>query len=155
MRLPHPRLSVRWLILVVALAAINFAILRGISSWQFDKGIAFVTLPMANILFLLAPRSWGGTTTRRFWIGFEMAGWSMVLLFGYLSHSMGAGFFWVANSVYPWNTIRNWEVQLLYLMFIDFISYTPPQVVVAWFVGRVLAKYQSRLERIPTLTERG
>ena len=71
---------------------------------------------MAGILLLAAPRVWGGNATRRFWIGFEMAGWSMALLFGYLSHSMGSDFFWAANSVYPWHTIRNWHIRLLYIM---------------------------------------
>ena len=148
MRLPHPRISVRWLMLIVAVAAVNFAILRGMSSTNIDIGIAFATLPMASILLLAAPRAWGGNAARRFWIGFELAGWSMMLLFGYLSHSKGAGFFWPANSVYPWHTIRNRHIQFLYIIFIDFVVYTPPQVVVAWLVGRVLAKYQSRLEPV-------
>jgi hypothetical protein len=150
MELLHPRMSVRWLMLVVVLVAINFAIIRGIRGTGIDIGIAFVTLPMASILLLAAPRAWGGDATRRFWIGFEIAGWSMVVLFGYLSHHNGAAFFRPANSVYPWGTIRNREFQLIYLMFIDFIFYTPPQVLVAWFTGRVLAKHQSRLERIPS-----
>jgi hypothetical protein len=131
MKLLRPRISVRWLMLVVASVAINFAIVRGIRDTGIDIGIAFVTLPMASILLVAAPRAWGGDATRRFWIGFEIAGWSMAVLFGYLSHHNAAAFFRPANSVYPWNTIRNWEVQLLYLMFIDFISYAPPQVLVA------------------------
>ena len=150
MRLPHLRISMHWLMLVVALAAVNFAILRGVSNGRIDIGIAFVTLPMAGMLLLAAPRVWGGNATRRFWIGFEMAGWSMALLFGYLSHSMDSDFFWAANSVYPWHTIRNWHIRLLYVMLIDFIVYTPPQVVVAWLVGLVVAKYQSWLDPVPS-----
>jgi hypothetical protein len=138
----------RRLMLVVALTAVNFAILRGVLTAGIDIGIAFVTLPMASILLLAAPRAWGGNTTRRFWIGFEMAGWSMVLLFGYLSHSKGSDFFWAANSVYPWNTIRNRHNQLLYIMLIDLIVYTTPQVVVAWLLGLAVAKYRSWLKPV-------
>jgi hypothetical protein len=150
MRLPHLKISMHWLMLVVALAAVNFAILRGVSNGRIDIGIAFVTLPMASILLLAVPRAWGGNATRRFWIGFEMAGWSMALLFGYLSHSKGSDFYSAANSVYPWHTIRNWHIRFLYVMSIDFIVYTPPQVVVAWLVGLVVAKYQSWLEPVPS-----
>jgi hypothetical protein len=148
MRLPRLRISMRWLMLVVALAAVNFAILRGVSTARIDIGIAFVTLPMASILLLAAPRAWGGNTTRRFWIGFEMAGWSMVLLFGYLSHSKGSGFFWAANSVYPWHTFHNRNIRLLYIILIDFIVYTTPQVVVAWLLGLAVAKYRSWLKPV-------
>ena len=138
MNLPRPRFTVRSLMVIVVLVAVDFVIVRHMSEAPRDVGIAFVTLPMANALILVAPRAWGGAT-RRFWVGFEIAGWLMVLLFGYLSHSHGATFFRPANSVHPWATIQNIYIRNIYLFSVDCVVYTPPQVLVAWFVGWMFA----------------
>ena len=140
----------RRLMVVIVLVAVNFVIVGGMQNSQIDIGIAFATLPMANILILAAPGAWGGNATRRFWIGFEVAGWLMTVLFGYLSYSHGAAFFRPANSVYTWNTIKSAYMRHTYLLIIDLIFYTPPQILIAWLVGWVLAKYQSRLEPTPS-----
>ena len=92
MNLPRPRFTVRLLMLVVVLVAVNFVIVRRMLETSGDIGIAFVTLPMANALFLVAPRVWGGGARRNFWFGFEIAGWLMVAMFGYLSHSHAQDF---------------------------------------------------------------
>jgi hypothetical protein len=135
---------------VIVLVAVDFAIVGGMQNSQIDIGIAFATLPMANILILVAPGAWGGSATRRFWLGFEVAGWLMTVLFVYLSYSHAAAFFRPANSVYPWNTIKPAYLRHTYLIILDLIVYTPPQILIAWFVGWVLAKSQSRLEPNPS-----
>ena len=139
--------------LVVVLVAVDFVIVRHMLEAPRDIGIAFVTLPMANALILVAPRAWSGGATRRFWIGFEIAGWLMVLLFGYLSHSHGATFFRPANSVYPWITIKNFYFQHIYLFSIDLVFYTPPQILVAWFVGWIIARLNQRGPEARNLVE--
>jgi hypothetical protein len=131
----------RRLMVAVFLVAVDFAILRGMSDTSQDIGVAFVTLPMANALILVAARVRSGNRWSPFWIGFVVVGWFMVASFGYLSWSHGAKFFRAANSVYPWITIKNIYVQWVYLFSIDFIVYTPPQVLVAWFGGRMAARY--------------
>jgi hypothetical protein len=140
MNLPRPRFKVRLLMLVVILVAVDFGIVRRMLETASDIGIAFVTLPMANALFLVAPRAWGGGARRNFWFGFEIAGWLIVAFFGYLSHSHARTFFRPANAIYPWATIKNIYAKDIYLLSIDAVVYTPPQIVVAWFAGWMLAR---------------
>ena len=132
----------RLLMLVVVLVAVDFVIVRRMLETSSDIGIAFATLPMANALFLFAPRAWGGGAKRNFWFGFEIAGWLMVAMFGYLSHSHAQAFFRPANSVYPWITIKNIYIQNIYLFSIDCLAYTPPQILVAWLAGWMLARFK-------------
>jgi hypothetical protein len=151
MKWPRPKMTIRLLMVAVFLVAVDFAVVRSMSNAHRDIGIAFVTLPMANVLILVATRVRSGNEWRPFWIGFEVVGWSMAALFGYLSWAHGAKFFWAANSVYPWATITNPSVQWAYLLSLDFIVYTPPQIVVAWFGGRMVARYPpaGRVKRGP------
>jgi hypothetical protein len=141
MKWPRYRMTVRLLMVAVLLVAVDFAVVRSMSSANQDIGIAFVTLPTANALILVAGRVRSGDEWRPFWIGFEIVGWSVVALFGYLSWSHGAKFFRAANSVYPWANITNPSVQFAYLFSIDFVVYTPPQILMAWFGGRMAARY--------------
>jgi hypothetical protein len=141
MKWPRYRITVRLLMVAVLLVAVDFAVVRSMSSANQDIGIAFVTLPTANALILVAGRVRSGDEWRPFWIGFEIVGWSVVALFGYLSWSHGAKFFRAANSVYPWTNITNRSVQLAYLFSIDFIVYTPPQILVGWVGGVMVARY--------------
>jgi hypothetical protein len=137
---PVPRSTTRRLMVAVFLVAVDFAIVRGMSDANQDIGVSFVTLPMANLLILVAARVRSGHRWSPFWIIFEVVGWFMAALFGYLSWSRSAWFFGAANSVYPWVRIRNSYVQWLYLFSIDFIVYTPPQILAAWFGGRMAAR---------------
>jgi hypothetical protein len=142
MNLSRPRFTVRSLMLVVVLVAVDFVIVRRMLETSSDIGIAYATLPMANALFLVAPWAWGGGAKRNFWFGFEIAGWLIVVLFGYLSHSHAQTFFRPANSVYPWITIKNIYIQTTYLFSIDCLVYTPPQILVAWLVGSMFARFK-------------
>jgi hypothetical protein len=147
MKLPRLQITVRRLMAAVFLVAVNIAFAQSMLDINEDIGIIFVTLPMANILVLAAPRVWSGDATRAFWIAFEVAGWFMVVFFGYLSRAHGAVFFRPANGVYPWATIRNPYAQSTFLFVLDLIFYTPPQVMMAWCAGWIAARYQRRVQR--------
>jgi hypothetical protein len=137
-----PRIGVRQLMLIVFLVAVDFTIVRVMYEAKRDLGIACVVLPMANLLVLVAPKAWGGAS-RPFWIGFEVAGWCSVGLFGYLSHFHGATFFQPANTLYPWATIRNPLAQWACIFVLDQICYTPPLVFLGWLGGRLLARFSA------------
>src|SRR4051812_12673336 len=102
MKRPRPSLTAGRLMVAVLLVAVNLAIVRGMAAVPLDIGIAFVMLPMVSILILVAPGMWRDKDRRPFWIGFEIAGWTMAATFGYLSWSHGPMFFRLAKSVYPW-----------------------------------------------------
>jgi hypothetical protein len=72
----------------VFLVPVNTAFARSMLGANQDIGIIFVTLPTANILLLAAPRAWSDIATRAFQIGFEVAGWFMVVFLGSNHHAL-------------------------------------------------------------------
>ncbi len=144
MKIPRLRFTVGRIMLAVAVVAIDFVTWRTAWHANRDMGVLYVTLPMASLLIMLAPEALGCGAARGFWIGFEVAGWSMVAVSWYLSQYHGALFFEPANSVYPWpEKIRNPVALTIYLFLLDLVVYTPPQVVTAWLGGRLVAGYRT------------
>jgi hypothetical protein len=150
MRLPRVRFTVRRMMVAIFLVAADFAIVRWMWRGNIDIGIASVTLPMANLLILAALSAGKNNATRRFLAGFEIAGWLMVLAWGYLSRFHGEAFFRAVNATYPRSTSLN-STQLACLMLVVTIVYTAPQLLAAWLAGRLSAAFSrgDRLERSP------
>jgi hypothetical protein len=147
MGLPHLRFTVSRLMIVVFILAINFAVFRVLRDANHDLGVVFVTLPMANILILSAPRAWRRNATRTYWIGFEVGGWLIGSVFWYWCR-YGPYFFWFVHSTEDWlvASVPSWEFMFhrydgwLYQLALSVAIYTPPQIICAYVIGKLTAK---------------
>ena len=141
------RFSIALLMTVVLLVAVDIAILK--ASWNAPApagAIAVITLPMVNLLVSCARRARKGQASRSFWLGFEAAGWSMVMLIASCSW-MSPGFYLFPLS---WLADRNGPITLVELVFFIYfavVAYTIPQILVATLAGRLVARYRVVIER--------
>jgi hypothetical protein len=147
------RLSIARLMVVVSIVAIDCGILR--AAWDNFIEIAVIFLPTLNFMVLGFSKMWQSPKSRPFWIGFEVAATSLIGVIWLL--------IWIAPMFisYPaeWLSDNRWIylsdkkvhsaiIAVLYLTWIA-IFYALPQLLAAWFVGWLSARYRFVIERRP------
>lgn len=138
MTLSASRFSIRFLMVVVLLVAADFGIVRGLWGSPFPPGVALAVIPMANLLILAWPKS----PARRFWVGFELVGWIVILTIVWL------GFYGRQVLFAPMIRLEGMKIvpresENLPLLIAEFIViYTVPQVLLAWFGGWLSSRYK-------------
>jgi hypothetical protein len=138
------RFSIALLMAVVFFVAADFAIVR--AYWNApgpEVAVAVTTLPMINLLLLALPRLRAGREDRRFWAGFQVAGWMMVLVFGACNWIFEDDF--IAPIV--WISQQGWfapnsPAGLAFNIACGVVIYTLPQLLAAMVGGWLALGYR-------------
>jgi hypothetical protein len=138
------RFSIALLMAVVFFVAADFAIVK---AYWWTSGpqvaIAVTTLPMINLLLLALPRVEAGREGRRFWAGFEVAGWIMVLIFGACNWIFLDDFLapieWIDRQ--RWFA-RNSPAGNAFIISCGVVIYTAPQLLAAMIGGWLAMGYR-------------
>jgi hypothetical protein len=146
--IPMRRFSIGLLMAVIFFVAADFAIVRALWDTNEPLVVAVITLPMINLLLMVLPGARRGRDRRPFWLGFEAAGWMMVVLFASLA------WFFVDTFFYPIEWIDNHDsllsgspTETAFLICCCVVIYTPPQVLGAMVGGWLSAGYRLVIER--------
>jgi hypothetical protein len=139
------RFSIALLMAVVFFVAADFAIVRAFwDSRGPQAAIAVITLPMINLLLLFLPKLKRGGDARPFWLGFEVVGWSIVLLFVLVGWFFEEVFF--APAVYSISLLdpfpENVALNVAFEISFAVPFYTIPQVLAASVGGWLSARCQ-------------
>ncbi len=135
------RSSIGLMMAFVVLVAVDIGILRFF--WASRKEnpaelVGLVTLPMASLLLLLLPRIRKENPSRRFWVGFEVVGWVVVLGVGLASSLAMDAFFWPLVALlhaFGVDTVEQDELVITAVVAL----YTIPQVLLALIGGQLAA----------------
>ena len=151
-RRPKWKLSIALLMTTIGLVAADIAVVQAV--WDGSgpsPGYLSMVLPMADGLILALPRLRRAGVVRNFWSGFEIVGWSMILILGVMD-----GYFKDA-LFYPYLKLKNLlpspEDSPAHLAFgfgICIASSLPLQILVAWLGGWLAsftARYKVTIER--------
>jgi hypothetical protein len=151
----NPRFRIVWLMVAVALVALNFAAVRALLEFNSSAAASLIlgALPMANVLvigILIAQRHPG---SRLFLLGFEVFGAMALAVYVALSVYHDA----VAVTAYLELFMGPWEVTINRLPppddvisnFIVGVLLALPQVVFALIGGFLSLKYRLTLTRRP------
>lgn len=145
------RFSIAKLMAVVFLVAADFAIVREVWQWPVPSvGIAVVTLPTINVLLLAIQGLRRGRASRAYWVGFEAAGWAMVLLSAALGWTIPDPFFapidWIGRHD-PFTP--GTAPKVAFLITFAVVLYSAPPLLAAWLVGRFSSRYRLVIQRRP------
>lgn len=147
------RFSIGGLMGVVFLVALDLAIVRAF--WDGDGpafAVTVTTLPMINLLLLALPRL-RRREARPYWVGFEVAGWSVVLLAVFLGTFHQLLFFrpmfWV-DRLELFAAAPSFEIP--FIVAIAVVLYTTPKALAAAIGGWLVARYRVVIERRPAAT---
>jgi hypothetical protein len=138
------RFSIAWLMVVVSFLAIDIALVRAAylrgSINGPSAGYLAMVLPMANFLLLVLPKVRREVASRWFWVGFEVVGWVVIAILGYLDQydkeTLFIPYEWLISfHFYPEDSIP--DLVITYVFFV--VTHTPPQVLLALLGGRLTA----------------
>jgi hypothetical protein len=137
--------SIARMMIIVSFIAIDIALVR--SAWVHyhsvlgrSPGYLAIVLPMANLLLIVLPRLRRDHPARSFWIGFEVVGWGVILILGYMDAR--------AKSILfiPYEWLRSFDffpphsapdIAIVETFFVA--VHTPPQLLLAFMGGRLAA----------------
>lgn len=157
------RFSIALLMTIVCFIATDIALMRAAfqkaSRWGPSSGYLAIVLPMANLLLLVLPKLRRSHPERWFWIGFEVVGWGVIGVLGYMDQYAKMTLFipyeWMRSfNLYPFLSAP--DVALTYAFFV--VLHTPPQLLLAWLGGRVsawLARHRVVIARRSPFEESG
>lgn len=136
------RLSVSFLMMVVLVVAVDFAVFRYLDHLQAPRNAAIVSLPMISLLVLTAPCVRRGP----FWVGFQAVGWITTFVLGSLAW---ADVYWLhLPLIWTQRLLPRFEVEvnrlgdpLASVIFLSYDTglYTTPQILLALLGGWVAA----------------
>jgi hypothetical protein len=140
---PKSRFSIALLMMIVCFIAIDIALVQaayGHAVLGRSAGYLAIVLPMANLLLLSLPKLKRSHPGRSFWIGFEVVGWGVIAILGYMDEYAKEILFisyeWIRSfQLYPPESAP--DLAMIYTFFVVF--HTPPQLLLAWLGGRVSA----------------
>ena len=139
------RFSIAWLMVFVSFLAIDIALVRAaylrMSAYGPSAGYLALVLPMANILLLILPRLRSDVSRRWYWIGFQLVGWVVIAILGYLDQYYKMVLFipyeWLRSfHFYPELSLP--DLVITYIFFV--VTHTPPQLLLAFLGGRLTAR---------------
>jgi hypothetical protein len=148
------RFSIAWLMTIVLFLAVDIGLVRAAYGRNFagrSSGYLAIVLPMVNVLLMVFPRVNRSHPNRWFWRGFELVGWVVILILGFMDRKAKGTLFipyWWYRSfqLYPPESVT--DLMIVYSSFV--VLYTPPQLLLAWLGGRIVDfpfKYRIRIDR--------
>jgi NADH:ubiquinone oxidoreductase subunit 3 (subunit A) len=145
---PRRRVSIGLMMLVVLFVAVDIALWRAFWKSSPANIVLIVTLPTINLLAFSLLRPNQEPDSRPAWIGFQVVGWAMVVLFGACTYfafeTFLAPVIWVESRIVD----GIWSLRSLALIIGGtVVGYTIPQVGAAWAVGSFLKRYRVVIER--------
>jgi hypothetical protein len=154
-RTAQVRFSIGRMMLATLFVAVDIALLRAL--WEFYPAnvVLLVTLPTINLLAFSLLKPVRKPDARPAWIGFQVVGWAMVVVFGaftfFALETFLAPVIWVERQVGsgPWSL-----ASIVLIIGGTVVGYSIPQVGAALAVGGFLKRYRVVIERRRPLTVR-
>ena len=145
-----PRFRIAWLIVFVALSALNFAVLRAAGN-ATGALLALGAMPMATVLAIGLIVGYRRHGSRPFLLGFESFGAMALALFAVLAARYGEKMLeaFMRIFIYPLPRILGPNQPLINMLF-AYVAFGLPQVAFALMGGFLSRKYRITMTRRPT-----
>jgi hypothetical protein len=142
------RFSIGLLMAVIFFVAADFAIVRALWGTNEPLIVAIITLPMINLLLMVLPGARRGRDLRPFWLGFEAAGWMMVVLFASLASFFEDAFLYPIEWIDMHDSLLSGSpTEFAFLISSSVVIYTIPQVLAAMVGGWLSSRYRVVIQR--------